>query len=166
MSKRIFAAAMLAATSLVSAVPASAQQRIQFEYWYGLTGRLGEIMEEHCKRFNDSQTKYEAKCIGQGGYDKAEQNAIAAYRASSDESARAPVCQLNAPEDEIAARIQIGSRRNATGRMIRGKVEDRCHLALGLPVAHEAAIATAAQCQRKSVEQDGFAGARLAGQHH
>jgi len=80
MSKRIFAAAMLAATSLVSAVPASAQQRIQFEYWYGLTGRLGEIMEEHCKRFNDSQTKYEAKCIGQGGYDKAEQNTIAAYR--------------------------------------------------------------------------------------
>lgn len=37
-------------------------------------------MARHCKRFNESQTNYEAVCTGQGGYDKAEQNTIAAFR--------------------------------------------------------------------------------------
>jgi sn-glycerol 3-phosphate transport system substrate-binding protein len=71
------ALALLAATA---ALPASAQP-IKFEMWYGLTGQLGELTEETCKRFNKAQTKYEAVCVGQGGYDKAEQNTIAAYRA-------------------------------------------------------------------------------------
>ncbi|MFN8722390.1 MAG: hypothetical protein ACK5YI_16320 [Rhodospirillales bacterium] len=66
--------------ALASAGSAEAQNRIKFDYWYGLTGQLGEIMEAHCKRFNESQTKYEAVCVGQGGYDTAEQNTIAAYR--------------------------------------------------------------------------------------
>ena len=66
--------------ALASAGSAEAQNRIKFDYWYGLTGELGEIMEAHCKRFNESQTKYEAVCVGQGGYDTAEQNTIAAYR--------------------------------------------------------------------------------------
>jgi sn-glycerol 3-phosphate transport system substrate-binding protein len=60
---------------------AEAQQRQRFVYWYGLTGQLGEVMEAHCKRFNDSQTRFEAVCVGQGGYDRAEQNTIAAFRA-------------------------------------------------------------------------------------
>jgi sn-glycerol 3-phosphate transport system substrate-binding protein len=63
-----------------SVAGANAQQRIKFDYWYGLTAQLGEVMEQHCKRFNESQTKYEAVCVGQGGYDKAEQNTIAAFR--------------------------------------------------------------------------------------
>lgn len=61
---------------------ASAADRIKFDYWYGLTGQLGEVMQKHCDEFNAAQTKYEAVCTGQGGYDKAEQNTIAAYRAS------------------------------------------------------------------------------------
>ncbi|WP_376096073.1 extracellular solute-binding protein [Roseomonas sp. CCTCC AB2023176] len=65
----------------VSATTAEAQQRQRFEYWYGLTGQLGEVMEQHCRRFNESQTRYEAVCVGQGGYDRAEQNTIAAFRA-------------------------------------------------------------------------------------
>ncbi|MCA1998903.1 MAG: extracellular solute-binding protein [Hyphomicrobiales bacterium] len=80
MQIRPFAAAFLAASTFLGGHAAQAQERQKFEFWYGLTGRLGEIMEEHCKRFNDSQTKYEAKCVGQGGYDKAEQNTIAAFR--------------------------------------------------------------------------------------
>ena len=64
----------------LGAVPAQAQQRVKAEYWYGLTGQLGEVMEAHCKRFNESQAKYEMVCTGQGGYDKAEQNTIAAFR--------------------------------------------------------------------------------------
>ncbi len=72
------AVAALAVTAAATSV--QAQQRTKFEYWYGLTAQLGDIMVEHCKRFNASQTKYEAVCVGQGGYDKAEQNTIAAYR--------------------------------------------------------------------------------------
>jgi len=78
MKHALYAAAALAALCLPQG--AQAQQRIKFEYWYGLTAQLGDIMVDHCKRFNESQTKYEAVCIGQGGYDKAEQNTIAAYR--------------------------------------------------------------------------------------
>lgn len=79
--KITIARALCAATVALSAATAGAQERIKFDYWYGLTGPLGEVMQAHCKRFNDSQTKYEAVCTGQGGYDKAEQNTIAAYRA-------------------------------------------------------------------------------------
>lgn len=73
-----------AATLLIaaaSAFPAAAQGPVKFEVWYGLTGQLGELTEETCKRFNKAQTMYEAVCVGQGGYDKAEQSTIAAYRA-------------------------------------------------------------------------------------
>jgi sn-glycerol 3-phosphate transport system substrate-binding protein len=79
MTNRLSAAAILAAATLASSA-AGAQERIKFEMWYGLTGQLGERTAETCKRFNESQTKYEAVCVGQGGYDKAEQNTIAAYR--------------------------------------------------------------------------------------
>jgi sn-glycerol 3-phosphate transport system substrate-binding protein len=72
-------ASTASALTLVSG--ANAQDRTKFEFWYGLTGDLGEVMQKHCQLFNESQDKYEAVCIGQGGYDKAEQNTIAAYRA-------------------------------------------------------------------------------------
>ena len=78
MKHALLAAVALAAAGLSS--QAEAQQRIKFEFWHGLTAQLGDVMENHCKRFNESQTKYEAVCIGQGGYDKAEQNTIAAFR--------------------------------------------------------------------------------------
>lgn len=71
-------AAVLAA---VVAGGAAAADRVKFDYWYGLTGDLGGVMQKHCDNFNASQDKFEAVCTGQGGYDKAEQNTIAAYRA-------------------------------------------------------------------------------------
>ena len=67
------------ATAIASA--AAAADRTKFEFWYGLTGDLGEVIQKQCQLFNESQDKYEAVCVGQGGYDKAEQNTIAAYRA-------------------------------------------------------------------------------------
>ena len=72
--------ASVALLTLLSASAAQAQSKVKFEFWHGLTAQLGDVMEGHCKRFNESQSKYEAVCIGQGGYDKAEQNTIAAYR--------------------------------------------------------------------------------------
>ena len=73
----------IAALALAATIGAAQAQapRVKFEYWYGLTGQLGEVMAEHCKRFNETQTKFEAVCVGQGGYDRAEQNTIAAFRA-------------------------------------------------------------------------------------
>lgn len=76
-----FALGLFIAALIGAAATAEAQQRQRFEYWYGLTGQLGEVMEQHCKRFNESQARYEAVCVGQGGYDRAEQNTIAAFRA-------------------------------------------------------------------------------------
>ena len=76
---------LLASTALAAAVAAAsgadAADRQKFEFWYGLTGQLGDVVQNECKLFNGSQDRYEAVCVGQGGYDKAEQNTIAAYRA-------------------------------------------------------------------------------------
>lgn len=79
--KNVLLAAAACGALLAGASGAAAQQKQKFEFWYGLTGQLGEVMANHCKRFTESQTKYEAVCVGQGGYDKAEQNTIAAFRA-------------------------------------------------------------------------------------
>ena len=65
---------------LLGTAAARAEGRQKVEFWYGLTGQLGEVVQNQCKLFNAAQDKYEAVCVGQGGYDKAEQNTIAAYR--------------------------------------------------------------------------------------
>jgi sn-glycerol 3-phosphate transport system substrate-binding protein len=80
MKKLAFAATVAFGALVAGATGATAQNRVKFDYWYGLTGQLREVMALHCKRFNESQTKFEAVCTGQGGYDKAEQNTIAAFR--------------------------------------------------------------------------------------
>lgn len=80
MNRTTLLATAISTLAIVSG--AQAQDRIQFQYWYGLTGELGEVMQKHCDAFNAAQDRYEAVCAGQGGYDAAEQNTIAAYRAS------------------------------------------------------------------------------------
>ncbi|MCA3445911.1 MAG: extracellular solute-binding protein [Rhodobacter sp.] len=69
------------AMALLLTVGAASAEKISFEYWYGLTGDLGKVVAETCTRFNASQDLYEAVCVGQDGYEKAVQNAIAAFRA-------------------------------------------------------------------------------------
>lgn len=71
---------LLATAFSAIASGAYAADRTKFEFWYGLTGDLGEVIAKQCQLFNELQEKYEAVCTGQGGYDKAEQNTIAAYR--------------------------------------------------------------------------------------
>lgn len=66
---------------LLSTVSATAADRIKFDFWYGNTGAIADVVQKHCDLFNAAQEKYQAICTGQGGYDKAEQNTIAAYRA-------------------------------------------------------------------------------------
>jgi len=79
-ARLLSAVALLAATTALTA-PASAQNRVKIEVWHGLTGDLGEAVDETCGRFNASQTEFETVCVGQGNYDQAVQNSIAAFRA-------------------------------------------------------------------------------------
>lgn len=72
-----FAATLLATTL---ATPALAQTK--FEFWYGLSGDLGDRIQEMCATFNESQSDYEVVCVSQDNYDNALQNTIAAYRAN------------------------------------------------------------------------------------
>ncbi len=71
---------LLAVGAALAGTVATAEP-VRFEYWYGLTGDLGEVVLETCNRFNASQDDFEIVCVGQDGYEKAVQNAIAAFRA-------------------------------------------------------------------------------------
>ena len=81
---RTFSTSVAVAALVLTAATANAADRIKFDFWYGNTGKIGEVVAKHCELFNASQDKYEAVCTGQGGYDKAEQNTIAAYRAKQN----------------------------------------------------------------------------------
>ncbi|WP_420562281.1 extracellular solute-binding protein [Thalassobaculum sp.] len=72
--------AAAAGFAALAASPASAEP-IKFEYWYGLSGHLGEVVQQTCDRFNQSQSEFEIVCVGQDGYAQAVQNSIAAFRA-------------------------------------------------------------------------------------
>jgi len=75
---------LLSVAALLISVTAHAAERVKFEMWHGLTGDLGGVVDQVCKRFNDSQSDYEIICTSQGSYDNALQNAIAAYRAKKN----------------------------------------------------------------------------------
>ncbi|MGV1894219.1 extracellular solute-binding protein [Agrobacterium vitis] len=72
-------AGLLAATTL-GAAPAMAE-KVKFEFWHGLSGDLGERVQDACRKFNDSQENFEIVCTSQNDYDTTLQNTIAAYRA-------------------------------------------------------------------------------------
>ena len=82
MKSKLFATA--AAFLLAATASAFSAERVKFEMWHGLTGDLGGVVDQVCKRFNDSQADYEIICTSQGSYDNALQNAIAAYRAKKN----------------------------------------------------------------------------------
>ena len=77
----------------------------------------------------------------------------------------AAVCRLLAAEDEVAVVVDTVVAQQRTRRMRHRHVEDRCHLAALSAVAHQRSIAAPAECQRKTVEKNGFAGARLTREH-
>lgn len=78
---KLASASATAISVALIASAAAAQDKIQFEYWYGLSGQLGDVVQQTCDRFNASQDTYEITCIGQDGYANAVQNSIAAFRA-------------------------------------------------------------------------------------
>ncbi len=67
------------AASLGLAAPALAQTEIQ--WWHAFTGRLGELLDEQVKQFNESQSDYVVVASHKGNYSETLNAGIAAFRA-------------------------------------------------------------------------------------
>ncbi|MDE1993702.1 MAG: extracellular solute-binding protein, partial [Rhizobiaceae bacterium] len=78
--KNCISAAAAGVMSLALALPAAAAP-VKFDFWFGLSGDLANVVQTMCKNFNDSQTDYQVVCTSQGNYDTTLQNTIAAFRA-------------------------------------------------------------------------------------
>ncbi|HYL79424.1 MAG TPA: hypothetical protein VEU07_01345, partial [Candidatus Acidoferrum sp.] len=63
--------------------PAHAQQRVQVEFWHGLTQPLGGILEKVVADFNASQSKYQVNATFKGQYPETMMAAIAAFRSGN-----------------------------------------------------------------------------------
>ncbi len=63
--------------------PCEAQQRVQVEFWHGLSQPEGGMLEKVVADFNAFQTKYEVKATFKGGYPETMVAAIAAFRAGT-----------------------------------------------------------------------------------
>ena len=50
---------LVSALSGLMTASSMAADRVKFDFWHGLTGNLGEVVSEVCKRFNESQSDYE-----------------------------------------------------------------------------------------------------------
>ncbi len=55
---------------------------VKFDFWYGLSGDLSNVVQQMCSNFNKSQADYQIVCTSQTNYDTNLQNTIAAYRAN------------------------------------------------------------------------------------
>jgi hypothetical protein len=82
-----------------------------------------------------------------------------------DEGAGAAVGKLHTAQNHLAGIIEAVVGEDSCRRVVLRHVESGRHLPLLGTVAHQRGIATAAERQRKRIEQDGFARAGFAGQH-
>ena len=64
---------------------------VKFDFWYGLSGALSDVVQQMCSNFNKSQSDYEIVCTSQTDYATNLQNTIAAYRANKQPT----LAQLN-----------------------------------------------------------------------
>lgn len=77
----LLAGVALLATMAVS--QAYAQQRVQIEFWHGLSQPEGGMLEQIVSDFNASQSKYQVKPTFKGSYPETMMAAIAAFRAGT-----------------------------------------------------------------------------------
>jgi sn-glycerol 3-phosphate transport system substrate-binding protein len=78
----MLAIGLVVAAGLVPAL-AQAQQKVQVEFWHGLTQPLGGILENVAAGFNASQNKYQVNATFKGSYPETMVAAIAAFRAGN-----------------------------------------------------------------------------------
>jgi sn-glycerol 3-phosphate transport system substrate-binding protein len=81
--KLIGLVAGLALVGVLVTTPSEAQQRVQVDFWHGLTQPLGGILEKVAADFNASQSKYQVNANFKGSYPEAMVAAIAAFRAGN-----------------------------------------------------------------------------------
>jgi len=70
----------VSAVALGAAMPAFAQERVKVEWWYALSGRLEEIVQQLVTDFNESQAEYEIVPVFKGNYEQTMAAMVAAYR--------------------------------------------------------------------------------------
>ncbi|MGB3277902.1 MAG: sn-glycerol-3-phosphate ABC transporter substrate-binding protein, partial [Pseudorhodobacter sp.] len=71
--------AMIAGTTMLSPLVASAQTEVQF--WHAFTGRLGELVDAQVAAFNAGQSDYTVVATNKGNYSETLNAGIAAFRA-------------------------------------------------------------------------------------
>ncbi len=71
--------ALLAGTTMLSPMAATAQTDIQF--WHAFTGRLGELVAAQVETFNSGQSDYHVTATHKGNYSETLNAGIAAFRA-------------------------------------------------------------------------------------
>jgi sn-glycerol 3-phosphate transport system substrate-binding protein len=71
--------AMIAGTTMLSPLAASAQTEVQF--WHAFTGRLGELVDAQVAAFNAGQSDYTVVATNKGNYSETLNAGIAAFRA-------------------------------------------------------------------------------------
>ncbi len=81
-SVSVMAIALMIAAPLIP-LSAEAQQRVQVDFWHGLTQPLGGILENVAAGFNASQSKYQVNATFKGSYPETMVAAIAAFRAGN-----------------------------------------------------------------------------------
>lgn len=78
--------AMAAALGLAGALPAGAQskgQPMEIQFWMGLTGLGGELLQKYGEEFNRRQNEYRVVVSFKGQYPEQRAAAVAAFRAGS-----------------------------------------------------------------------------------
>ena len=73
-------AAILSLLILVFAV-SPAHAAVEVQWWHAMGGKLGEKVEEICRKFNSSQSEYKITPVYKGNYTETMTAAIAAFRA-------------------------------------------------------------------------------------
>ena len=81
-SSRVLASAAAGVLGLALTTTGSYATPVKFDFWYGLSGDLSNVIQQMCSNFNKSQSDYEVVCTSQTNYDQNLQSTIAAYRAN------------------------------------------------------------------------------------
>jgi sn-glycerol 3-phosphate transport system substrate-binding protein len=73
----------LIALALVLFVGTAQAQRIQIEFWHGLTAANGELIEGYAQQFNESQDRFHVNASFRGTYPETMVSSVAAFRAGN-----------------------------------------------------------------------------------
>jgi len=81
--RRSLFAATAAAALIASAGLAQAQQKVQIDFWHGLTQPLGGLLEQIAADYSASQPRFQINATFRGAYPETMVSSIAAYRAGN-----------------------------------------------------------------------------------